>query len=81
MVKTKVSLKDVESMESFTRTVSEFDYNIYLRPEGDREETKLDAKSIISVMSLVFYKRLELVAQTEDYAELMMKLQPYIAQG
>jgi hypothetical protein len=32
-------------------------------------------------MSLVFYKRLELVAQTEDYAELMMKLQPYIAQG
>jgi phosphotransferase system HPr-like phosphotransfer protein len=81
MIKTKISLNDMESMESFTRTVSELDYRIYLRPEGECEETILDAKSILTVMSLVIYKRLELIALTEDNAGLMRKLKPYIAQG
>jgi len=78
MAEVKVRLNDVESMESFTKTVSQFDYNIYLRPENESEETKLNAKSLLTVMSLAFYKRLELIAQTDDMAELLAKLQPYI---
>lgn len=78
MAEVKVSLNDIESMESFTKTVSQFDYNIYLRPENESEETKLNAKSILTVMSLALYKRLELIAQTDDIAELLVKLQPYL---
>lgn len=79
MTDTKVAFKDVKSMEAFTRLVSQFNFNIYLRPEGESEETKLNAKSILSVMSLVAHRRLELVAQTEDTSELMKTLKPYIA--
>lgn len=81
MKEVKISLQDIESMESFTKTVSEFDYNIYLRPEGDRKETQLNAKSILGVMSLVFYKKLELIAQTDDMTELLQKIQPYLAEA
>lgn len=81
MSEIKISLQDIESMEDFTKTVSEFDYNIYLRPEGDRKETQLNAKSILGVMSLAFYKRLELIAYTDDMSELLMKIQPFIAKA
>ena len=81
MAEIKVRLNDIESLESFTKTVSQFDYNIYLRPENESEETKLNAKSILSVISLVFYKRLELIAQTDDIGELLTKIQPYLANG
>ena len=46
MAEIKVRLNDIESMESFTKTVSQFDYNIYLRPENESEETKLLTKLI-----------------------------------
>lgn len=79
MAEVMISLQNIESMESFTRVVSEFDYNIYLRPEGDRKETRLNAKSLLGVMSLVFHKKLELIAQTDDSAELMKKIKPFLA--
>lgn len=78
MAELKVSLNDIESMQAFTNIVSKLDYNVYLRPEGDSEETKLNAKSLLSVMSLVFYKRLVLSAQTDDVIGLMATLQPYL---
>ncbi|MDO4169867.1 MAG: hypothetical protein Q4D45_08185 [Lachnospiraceae bacterium] len=78
MAELKVSLNDIESMQAFTNIVSKLDYNVYLRPEGDSEETKLNAKSHLSVMSLVFYKRLVLSAQTDDVIGLMATLQPYL---
>mgnify|MGYP007110308031 CR=1 FL=1 len=43
----RISLQDIESMEEFTKAVSEFDYSIFFRLEGDRKETQLNAKSIL----------------------------------
>lgn len=81
MAELKVILNDIESMQEFTNTVSKLDYNVYLRPEGDSEETKLNAKSLLTVMSLVVYRRLILIAQTDDVIELMAKLRPYLAKA
>ena len=81
MEEVRISLPDVKSIEEFTKAVSEFDYSIYLRPEGDRKETKLNAKSILSVMSLSLYNRLELIAHTDDMSNLLTRLKPYLTEA
>ncbi len=77
----KISLHDFKSVESFTDTVSGFDYNIYLKPVGDEYGTKINAKSILGVISLLHYMTLEIMAETDKPDELQRKLQPFIARA
>ncbi len=77
----KISLHDFKSIESFTDLVSEFDFNIYLKPAGDTYGTKINAKSILGVISLLHFMTLEMMAETDQPEELQKKLQPFIAQA
>ena len=76
MVKVNISLDAVSSVKSFVNMVSQLEYDVDL--VSDRYV--VDAKSIMGIFSLLdLSKPIELQAHTEDGADLMEKLKPYLA--
>ncbi len=70
----QVKFNSIEDVKAFVNIVNHFGYEIELQ----RDEYKVDAKSILGVLSLGIEEPLIVLADTLNASELKRELTPYL---
>lgn len=75
-METTVRFSSVNDMENFVSISKKYDFSIIL----EMEKIKLDAKSVMGLLSLELMKPIKLIAETDDASEYFKEIHDYIVE-
>ena len=75
-METTVRFSSVNDMENFVSISKKYDFSIIL----EMEKIKLDAKSVMGLLSLELMKPIKIIAETDDASEYFKEIHDYIVE-